>query len=171
MSTPFDRFLDPAVSKDVFSYPWVTKCNTASTHTEQTKLAHSRSKNSTSVIGSSTSRTRQAQQQKQQHAAAAAAVAWRRGRSATSERASYRPVHDSRPCWLRVGVRERTRRANTKKAKVSTHYTQQKKQQQHNDYSQQQQIGPTALAEARGSDGGAAAGATSYERASLPSFA
>ena len=81
------------------------------------------------------------------------------------------PVHDSRPCWLRVGVRERTRRANTKKAKVSTHYTQQKKQQQHNDYSQQQQIGPTALAEARGSDGGAAAGATSYERASLPSFA
>ena len=53
-------------------------------------------------------------------------------------RASYRPLDDSVPWWLRVGVRERTRRAvctvyTQSKRKFPAHCTQQKQQQDNND--------------------------------------
>ena len=83
-------------------------------HTKVSMLVHSRSNNSTTIIGSS----RQAQQQYQPHAPAAAAR--QRGRPATSERASYRPFDDSVPWWLRV-VREHTRHAHTQSKQNPQH--------------------------------------------------
>ena len=75
------------------------------------------------------------------------------GQLRASEPPIFRLLHDSVPWWLRVDVRERTRRAvctHKEKAEASTHCTQQK-QQQHNDNSSSSS---TQRRRRRGSGGG-----------------
>ena len=59
------------------------------------------------------------------------------------------------------------RDVHTHKVNKTLNTRTQQKQQQHNDYWQQKQTGPTAIAPAPSSGGGATAGVASYERASL----
>ena len=85
-------------------------------------------------------------------------------------RASYRPFDDSVPWWLRVDVRERTRRAVcTRKVNESLRHTAHSRSNNRTTIylQQQQQTGPTAVAASRSSGGGAAAGAARYERVNL----
>ena len=85
-------------------------------------------------------RTQQKQQQHndywQQYQTGPTAVAAARSSGAApgAAKASYRPFDDSVSRWLRVDVRDRTRRAYARSKRKYQHCTQQK-QQQHNGYS------------------------------------